>query len=73
MSYTSFLLLTAVASIVRVANGGCSNGIQSCNRTTGLWNAPSENTRNASRDFRHRTILLLLLHDAGLDAFSGFL
>jgi hypothetical protein len=48
-------LPTAVATIVSVANGGCCNGIQPCNLVIGSWNDPSENTHNASRDFRRAT------------------
>ena len=43
-------LPTAIANIVSVANGGCSNGIQPCNRAIGSWNDPSENIHNASRE-----------------------
>ena len=38
-----------VPTIVSVANGGCPNGIQPCNRAIGSWNDQNENTDNASR------------------------
>jgi hypothetical protein len=64
-------LLTAVATIVSAANGGCSNGIQSCSRVIGSWNDPSENTHNACTSFGAATIglrLASLLMGFGLSA-----
>jgi hypothetical protein len=63
--------ITACGMPMSVASGGCCDGIQPCNRAIGSWNDPSENTHNASREFRRATISFIAAR-CGLGRFFRF-